>query len=136
MLSSWLLLALVVTNAVFGKASQLLIPKEGSALKSPMHPHEVLDQPDCQHCACSDNQSSWHAQVYLDNNGSATDIIFELSCPALEDTAGLLPVFVAQMLTQSSQPGQVHTTALTAMYSPLNCATDLQQGREDSIAAL
>lgn len=49
--------------------------------------------------------SSLHAQVYLHNNGSVTDVVFELSCPALNDDAGLQPVFLAQMPAQDSQPG-------------------------------
>ena len=44
-----------------------------------------------------------------------SDVVFELSCPALKDTAGLRPVFVAQMPTQSLQPGQIHAAVLTAM---------------------
>ena len=48
-------------------------------------------------------------QVYLHSNGSVSDFVFELSCPAAGDAAGLLPVFVAQMPAQESQPGQAHT---------------------------
>ena len=69
-----------------------------------------------------------HTQVYLHNNGSVNDTVFELSCPASGDTAGLLPVFLAQMPMQSSQPGQSHAAVLTAIWSPLNCDGDLQQG--------
>ena len=89
--------------------------KMGSAPNLPLHQHEVLDRSNCQHCASNNDQSGLHAQVYLHNNGSTNDAAFELSCPALKEPAGLLPVFVAQMPTQSLQPGQIHATALNAM---------------------
>ncbi|KAL3145145.1 hypothetical protein ABBQ38_001747 [Trebouxia sp. C0009 RCD-2024] len=44
--------------------------------------------------------------VYLHSNESVSEVVFELSCPAAEEDAGLLPVFVAQMPAQESQPGQ------------------------------
>lgn len=47
-----------------------------------------------------------YIQVYLHSNESVSEVVFELSCPAAEEDAGLLPVFVAQMPAQESQPGQ------------------------------
>ena len=101
---------------------------KGSAPNLPIHQHEVLDRSNCRQCASSTEQSGLHAQVYLHNNGSTNDVAFELSCPALEDPAGLLPVFIAQMPAQSLQPGQIHATALNALCCPLTCVTDLQRG--------
>lgn len=69
--------------------------RESDKPYSNLHAQVYLHQP----------YSSLHAQVYLHNNGSVTDVILELSCPALKDDAGLLPVFIAQMPAQDSQPG-------------------------------
>ena len=49
-----------------------------------------------------------HVQVHLHDNGSVSGVVFELSCPVLEDHAGMLPVFMAQLPPQNSQPGQAH----------------------------
>lgn len=47
-----------------------------------------------------------YTQVYLHDNGTVSNVVSELSCPAAEEDAGLLPAFVAQMPAQETQPGQ------------------------------
>ena len=58
--------------------------------------------------ACYDvltsNVDCW--QEYLDENGSVVESVFEISCPALEEQAGLLPAFLALLPSQNAEPGK------------------------------
>lgn len=44
-------------------------------------------------------------QIYLANDGSVSQTLYEVSCPAAENTAGMQPVFLAQLSAANPQTG-------------------------------
>ncbi len=56
-------------------------------------------------------------QAYLNDDGSVASLVYQISCPAPQNQADLLPAFIAELPSQNAEPGQSRASPFAAEYA-------------------